>query len=631
MPDYSLDLSMPQSQYPTQATAHAQIPYHIDTYSLNDDPILNSAGPMQQNFTFSPTQSPMVSSGPFSNVFSTTPMGSSLTSGDYYSPPASGYPSAVSTPQPSHDKDQFYFDHNSMDFRSQRTVPTYASHRPSNLANSLQAQYQYGSNGDLYHNVNHAGSTPSQTFHLHQQQLIDPSSVLVTDYSRGASPGMNMGANDNMFQFGAESDNEDEEGTTFQDHNMLTHDYNPGDDPNFDLHSGLQWDPNLSTQFNSMPAYPGQKQVRIGGTEMVHSPPDWSHGGSLGRGHGSAASVSEIRNRDVDPRRQKIPRTTSTPALANNILTSNPNSPPESGFSSTVPSRPGSPGLKAGGSASGDGTPTTCTNCFTQTTPLWRRNPEGQPLCNACGLFLKLHGVVRPLSLKTDVIKKRNRGSGSSVPIGSSSRAGKKSSRKNSVAQTPTPAVPSNRAPSDNASASPASNPGSVHSGSAVTTPTSFPGSTGSGKAVVPIAAAPPKPTPAPPSGATQPRPPVQVTPKRQRRLSKASIIGANTSSPNTSSQPTPTVLPTTDEEMTETDGASPATSKSSASATSNTPMTRAKAISAANSGPSNASTMPNPGTMNMSGMRPGMGPVALGPGGPQAGSQEWEWLTMSL
>jgi len=53
--------------------------------------------------------------------------------------------------------------------------------------------------------------------------------------------------------------------------------------------------------------------------------------------------------------------------------------------------------------------PTVCTNCNTTKTPLWRRDPEGQPLCNACGLFLKLHGVVRPLSLKTDVIKKRNR------------------------------------------------------------------------------------------------------------------------------------------------------------------------------------------------------------------------------
>ncbi|PPR07417.1 hypothetical protein CVT26_013733 [Gymnopilus dilepis] len=51
--------------------------------------------------------------------------------------------------------------------------------------------------------------------------------------------------------------------------------------------------------------------------------------------------------------------------------------------------------------------PTLCTNCQTTNTPLWRRDPEGQPLCNACGLFYKLHGVVRPLSLKTDVIKKR--------------------------------------------------------------------------------------------------------------------------------------------------------------------------------------------------------------------------------
>ncbi|KAI9260647.1 hypothetical protein BDA99DRAFT_404535, partial [Phascolomyces articulosus] len=50
-----------------------------------------------------------------------------------------------------------------------------------------------------------------------------------------------------------------------------------------------------------------------------------------------------------------------------------------------------------------------CTNCKTTTTSLWRRDDLGNPLCNACGLFLKLHGMERPLSLKTDIIKRRNR------------------------------------------------------------------------------------------------------------------------------------------------------------------------------------------------------------------------------
>ncbi|OBZ68282.1 hypothetical protein A0H81_11975 [Grifola frondosa] len=69
-------------------------------------------------------------------------------------------------------------------------------------------------------------------------------------------------------------------------------------------------------------------------------------------------------------------------------------------------------------SEDGEQSPTVCTNCQTTNTPLWRRDPDGQPLCNACGLFFKLHGVVRPLSLKTDIIKKRNRASG--TPHGSS-------------------------------------------------------------------------------------------------------------------------------------------------------------------------------------------------------------------
>lgn len=52
---------------------------------------------------------------------------------------------------------------------------------------------------------------------------------------------------------------------------------------------------------------------------------------------------------------------------------------------------------------------TTCSNCTTKKTPLWRRDFDGNILCNACGLFLKLHGTARPIKLKSDTIKTRNR------------------------------------------------------------------------------------------------------------------------------------------------------------------------------------------------------------------------------
>ncbi|CAH1114033.1 unnamed protein product [Psylliodes chrysocephalus] len=51
----------------------------------------------------------------------------------------------------------------------------------------------------------------------------------------------------------------------------------------------------------------------------------------------------------------------------------------------------------------------TCTNCHTSTTSLWRRNALGEPVCNACGLYYKLHSVNRPLSMKKDSIQTRKR------------------------------------------------------------------------------------------------------------------------------------------------------------------------------------------------------------------------------
>ncbi|VDK44881.1 unnamed protein product [Anisakis simplex] len=50
-----------------------------------------------------------------------------------------------------------------------------------------------------------------------------------------------------------------------------------------------------------------------------------------------------------------------------------------------------------------------CVNCKTNNTTLWRRNAHGQPVCNACGLYHKLHNISRPISMKKDGIQTRNR------------------------------------------------------------------------------------------------------------------------------------------------------------------------------------------------------------------------------
>ncbi|KFX92414.1 hypothetical protein O988_07287, partial [Pseudogymnoascus sp. VKM F-3808] len=550
---------------------HHSVPFNLDTYNLDQEQIMGSSGQYQQNYGFSPNQSPLVPYGAFPNMYNNASMGpSSLNSNDFYSPPASNFPSAGSTPQVANEGDrQMYFQQQGMDMRQQQR-PQNFRRNPSNLSNSLGPQYMYNQNGNAMYSSSYTGSGA-----FGMQQHIDPSQVFQHDNLQ--SPGVNMGTQDSSYNLDVDSDGEDTEGTAFADRTLMnSNDYSLS--PMEDTNMGLAWDATLPGQFNTQAArYPGgppRKQVTIGGTTTEISPLDWDgNGGSLGRSHthASSASISDHRRTGAD-RRPKIPRTASTPNVPaahqttfdGQTAQSTPNSPPDmtgnmSGFSSVAPSRPGSPNPKgsstnlsaAGGQGDNSGVPTTCTNCFTQTTPLWRRNPEGHPLCNACGLFLKLHGVVRPLSLKTDVIKKRNRGSGATttVPLitsASSTRNAKKAggpsapgsgantngstTRKNSSAAithlASVSAGTSPNAPLDSESPQQGSN------STAGSTPTSYHGSTtssgtgGAVKGVVPIAAAPPKSTPGLGAGAGGLAVPrvvaVAVPPKRQRRHSKS-------------------------------------------------------------------------------------------------------------
>lgn len=693
--EYTLDHT--NASGPGHTPGHPGVPFPLDTFQMEGDPIIHSAGPFQQHFTFSPGTSPMAHHGPFSTMYNNSMHSSAVPNNDYYSPPGSAYQSNVSTPHPlTEASEPFYF--GSMDVRNQRTHPF----RPAttHMGNSMPNQFMYNpANGNSMFPTTTSADTSSAFVTTGNFGHIDPSQVFPEHPVR--SPGVSMmPESTGMFSFGPDSDDGDEEGGAFADRNMtLPQDFSSTEfdaDGLLNHSSAFQWDASLPGQFSTQAArYPGgppaAKRVTIGGTttDYVDTNAEWD-GGNLGRSQSF---------RQGGDRRQKIPRTASTPSVNRGnpfdrlAQSSNPSSPPAdaaSGLSSVNPSRPSSPpGSKSGSTtnlqgaagsnnnSSGDGSaPTTCTNCFTQTTPLWRRNPDGQPLCNACGLFLKLHGVVRPLSLKTDVIKKRNRGSGNNAPVGgTSTRSAKKNSslvnlstsssgpntRKNSTlnissistvaaqASTPPAAATAHRAGSVNASDSPASGVNTAGS-----SPTSFHssaagGSTAAavgGKGVVPIAAAPPKSTPGPGAAALSSSSrgsgvgvglSMSSSSKRQRRHSKgaAENITGGSGGMDIDSPENSTGSNEAARSISSSSGFGGAGAMSSSSAglggLANGFGMAQRPMVGHGAGSMMTGMTPGGGVATGLTMGTGQGGGAASGTGTGTGPQEWEWLTMSL
>ncbi|KAJ7917000.1 hypothetical protein B0H13DRAFT_1472249, partial [Mycena leptocephala] len=48
-----------------------------------------------------------------------------------------------------------------------------------------------------------------------------------------------------------------------------------------------------------------------------------------------------------------------------------------------------------------------CSHCHTRQTSVWRRNKDGEQVCNACGVYQRLRGKERPLPSRTRKIKLR--------------------------------------------------------------------------------------------------------------------------------------------------------------------------------------------------------------------------------
>ncbi|KAJ3158977.1 hypothetical protein HDU86_002146 [Geranomyces michiganensis] len=157
-----------------------------------------------------------------------------------------------------------------------------------------------------------------------------------------------------------------------------------------------------------------QKAQRICGSPAFAPPTEneaslsfSSHPLGLHADHSYAVAVSDI-----------FPVPESVVQTPDSLLSQSCPTEPRSADSVQHISQPAKPSTRRASHTPAHDTPPECNNCGTEKTPLWRRDPNGQPICNACGLFFKLHGVPRPISLKKNVVRRRTRKKEKSNEVG---------------------------------------------------------------------------------------------------------------------------------------------------------------------------------------------------------------------
>lgn len=123
-----------------------------------------------------------------------------------------------------------------------------------------------------------------------------------------------------------------------------------------------------------------------GGYPNFASPSSDGWGNGVGGSSSNASPEQSISNASTPPSTESP--STNVPRSSGRKYIPLKGMQREKSFSTTVQtelrssaSTPDLAGTDKGGGEEGDQTPTLCTNCQTTNTPLWRRDPEGQPLC----------------------------------------------------------------------------------------------------------------------------------------------------------------------------------------------------------------------------------------------------------